>query len=226
MSPESNGKTLGGTIDIRLQQGQNAKLNFRESTTEPIEGYGELASLGLYADLGIIESLDFYFNQGSMLAPSMFGLKYQFVGDSRIKAKKGNSSAAVAVGMGSRNASKSSGDADDDILSGHIKELDLDHSVKDIGLILGHRWTDSLLHYFNFFYVQQDVSGEVTNKSGSVTKADFDYDGESYLISTGLMLYLSQHFHFKIDLSHMKSNWERSNGQTSNIVNGGIGFNW
>lgn len=227
MSPESNGGFLKGTVSLHLEQYQASKMNFENSTTEAIEERDVFPSLNLYGDLGILEGIDLYAHPSTDFTPSIYGFKLQMVGESRKNAKAGNFSTSIAFGIGNRDESKSKSDVDElDLFDGNIKDIDYKQTHLEFGVISGYRWTDWLLHYGNIFIIEQDVEGKVSNVSGSLVNAKFDYDYSGVLLSTGFILYPSQYFHLKLDYSYLSGKWQYSDKEIAHTVNAGIGFNW
>lgn len=227
ISPEANGGFLKGTADIRIQHHQSYQMDFTTSPNAPLDDRGEFPGLDLYADLGLLERFDFYLDPALELTPTVFGLKYQFMGETRKNAKAGNISGALAVGYGSNDTSKSGSDASDlDIFDGNVKNISMTQDHFELGLIYGYRWVDPLLQYVNLFYMTDRAKGDFTNSSGTLVDQDFKYASTAWLISTGFMVYLNSNLHFKIDYSYMTSDWDFTATQTSHTFNGGVGINW
>lgn len=226
ISPEANGGFFRGTVDVRFENVQAYQLDFKNSTTQKLDDIGEFGAINLYADLGILSRLDLYLHPDILLTPPVFGLKYQILGEPRRFAKQGNFSLSLAAGIGQRSDSKSSNLDDFDAFDGSIKEIDLDQSHTEFGLIVGYRWTNWLLHYGNIFLMKEEAKGTVTNDSGSIVDKDFKYKNSSTLASTGFMIYFAEHFHLKLDYTYLVTDWDYTAAQTSHVMNGGIGFHW
>lgn len=226
ISPEAQGEFGSGSLEARLQSSKRDKLDFsNDSTKNAIERADAPYALSGMGELGILERLDIYVIPSLILAPTIMGLKYQFIGNPRMTAKRGNFSASILLGYGSRSETDVSSDDLEDFFNENIEELEVKTKHQDVGLIFGHRWSEKILHYANVIYLHETVDGKVTTDSGTLSDAKYKFEQDGMIYSTGFIIYFSK-AHWKIDYSHFVSDWTRTEKQTVNSVNTAIGFNW
>ncbi len=226
ISPEAQGGLGHGGMELRLQSSKRDKLDFFDDTTDnAIDRADAPYALAGMGEIGFFKRLDLFVIPSLVLSPTIFGLKYQFIGDPRMEAKKGNFSTSLMIGYGQQGAKETDNGDLDDILNDNVDELEVNTRHEDIGLVAGYRWSELFLHYANVIYVHEKVDGKVTTDSGTLTNAKFDYDQDAMIYSTGFILYFAK-AHWKVDFSHMTSDWTRTQKTTINTVNSAIGFNW
>jgi len=114
---------------------------------------------------------------------------------------------------------------DTDIFDGSVDEIQVEMNHQDVGLILGYRWSDDLLHYVNAIYYEEEARGKVTNNTATLVDAPFKFNNSGAMYSTGLIIYAGR-IHFKADFSHTTTNWTSNRENSVNILNGAIGLNW
>lgn len=226
ISPETQGKLGRGLVEGRLQAVQKNEMDFsgpntKKKVTPDTEAYAPVTNV----EMGFFRRLDAYI-MPTFAGAAIGGVKFQFLGDPKIDAKKGNFSASLIAGYGGHGASHDSGNndlvgLDDD----DIDKISARFEHNDIGLIVGYRWIDQLVHYVNGYYLQERFSGRITNESGTLDDASFRYKNEGVLVSTGAIFYLKKIF-FKADFSHLVTNWSYTRPITTNSLNAGFGFNW
>jgi hypothetical protein len=226
LSPESNGSKGvlgGGSVEARLMGNSHTRLNFEnDQLNNHVERREPVSALGVAGDLGIVEKLDLFLILPFNDAITLYGLKYQLLGETRKEAKKGNFSLALEVGHG--NGGRSS-DESYDFNADNVKKFTVDKTHTEAGLILGYRWTDQILNYLNGIYFHENMDGKVTTDSGSLTDAHFKYSQYGMLYSYGLIIY-QKSMQVKLDYSYMTSQWSKTGTVTASTLSGGIGFNW
>lgn len=226
ISPETQGELGSGSLEMRLQSSKRDKLDFSDETTKnSIDRADSPYALGAEGELGLHKRIDIFVIPSLILAPTIFGAKYQFIGNPRLEAKAGNFSAAFLAGFGSRSESDLNSDDISDFFTENIKELEVKTKHKEVGLISGYRWHERFLHYANVIYLNETVEGKVTTDSGTLTDAKFKYHQDGMIYSMGFIYYFAK-AHLKADYSHFVSDWTRTQRQTVNSGNLALGFNW
>lgn len=226
ISPEAHGKLGKGLLEARIQKVQVHQVDFSGSSTDrSLDQQGDNSIVNGNAELGLWKRLDVFLLPSLVMSPTLWGAKFQFLGDSKMDAKKGNFSASVMGAIGSKSEDRKDGDDDSDIFDGDIDKIESDLNHQDLGLVIGYRWHDRLLHYANSIWFTEKFSGKVTNNSGTLDKAPFEYTNHGVIVSTGLIWYFEA-IHLKGDFSHMKTNWSKTRNISTNSVNFAIGFSW
>lgn len=228
ISPEAQGKFFSGAVDIRLSSTKEDEWSFSDNDTKrPFDGERDIYKISGMLDLGLLNRLDFvYLDYLSGSTVGILGLKFQVLGDPRRTAKKGNFSLSVFAGGGSNDDSVDNSDNDLSNFTSNVDKLEYEVDHTDLGLIVGYRWSDSLLHYANTYYFHENIEGKVTTDGNALNQAKFKDSQDGMIYSTGLILDLGSAWFLKVDYSHMTSKWRSTRGFTSNAVNGGIGVHW
>lgn len=227
ISPEAQGKFLSGSVDIRLSSTKEDEWSFtNDDVKKPFDGERDTYKISGMIDLGLLNRLDFvYLDYLSGSTVGILGLKFQILGDTRKDAKKGNFSLSLFAGGGANEDSVDNSDNDLSNFTSNVDKLEYEVDHQDLGLIIGYRWSDSLLHYFNAYYFHENIKGKVTT-DGSLDRAKFKDSQDGMIYSSGVILDLGPNWFLKGDFSHMTSKWSSTRGFTSNAVNGGVGVHW
>lgn len=228
LSPETNGKLGKGTFDMaRLQGSKQYQMDFSGSSTEvPFHDYDEMTyGYSVAGDLGIIKRLDVYILPSFVMAPTLFGIKFQFLGDPRAEATKGNISASISVAAGSSQQERKDAEDDTDIFDGRVDKIDVEMDHQDISLMTGYRWGEHWLQYLNATFYEEEARGKVTNNMLTLVDASFKYNNSGAIYATGFILYAGN-VQFKAEYSHLTTDWTYNRKDYVNMVNGAMGFNW
>ena len=226
MSPEAQGGLGNGSLELRAQTNKRDQLNFaNDSTKNAIDRAGTPYAMGMMGELGLLRRLDVYIIPSLIVSPTIYGLKYQFIGSPKKEAKRGNFSTSLIVGLGKRTEENIDDDDISDFLEGNVEDLEVKTNHKDIGLILGYRWSEKFLHYVNAIYIHEQVDGKVTSDSGTLNETKYKFYQDGMIYSSGFIFYFGS-AHLKLDYSHFVSDWSRTEKQTVNTANFALGFNW
>lgn len=227
LSPESHGGLGHGSIDLaRLQGSKQYQMDFRQNTTKvPMHDDAVTYGVGVSGEVGFFKYLDVYLIPSLTMSPTLFGAKYQILGDTRQSAKKGNFSLSINAAVGGTGEERKDADNDSDIFDGGVDKIEYGMGQSEAGIIAGYRWADSLLHYANFIRYGQNVSGKVTNNAGTLVDENFDYQNRGVIVSTGFIFYHKK-LQLKADYTYLTTDWNYNKKDTANILNAAVGFNW
>lgn len=227
LSPESHGGLGHGAIDLaRLQGSKQYQMDFRQNSTKvPMHDDSVTYGLSLSGEVGFFKYLDVYIMPSLTMSPTLFGVKYQLMGDTRQSAKKGNFSLSLTAAYGGTGEERKDADTDSDIFDGGVDKIEYGMDQGEWGIIAGYRWTDWLLHYANYHVYGQNVSGKVTNNAGTLVDENFNYQNRGSIASTGVIFYHKK-LQIKADYTHLITDWNYNKKDSANILNAAIGFNW
>jgi hypothetical protein len=106
--------------------------------------------LGSLSMTSLLDRLDFtYFAQE--LAPTIFGVKYQLIGDTKSKAQKNNFSTSIYAGYGVNLGSEYSIFDSKDQNNKKNRNL-VYHTSYELGTLIGYRFTDNFIFYSGYFF--------------------------------------------------------------------------
>lgn len=227
ISPEAHGKLGKGTFDLaRIQGSKQYQMDFSGSSTKvPLNSDGVTYGYSMSGELGILKRLDLYLLPSFVMSPTLFGIKFQFLGDSRAEAKQGNFSASISAAGGSSRQERKDAEDDADIFDGRVDKIDVQMDHQEISLTTGYRWTEHLVHYLSATFYEEEARGKVTNNSATLVDASFKYNNNGAIYSTGVILYAGN-VQFKAEYSHLTTDWTYNHKDYTNVVNAGMGFNW
>lgn len=228
ISPEAQGRFGSGSVDLRLAATKQDRWSFADNNPKkPFDGETEVYKLSGLIDLGLVSRLDLvYLDYLSGTTVGIYGLKYQILGKTRAEAKEGNFSLSLFAAYGAnRDNTNDDGDSSQNWAS-NVDKLSYRIEHHDLGLIMGYRWANQLLHYVNAYYFHERARGEVTTDGNVLDQAKFKNSQNGMIYSTGVIHDLGANWYLKFDFSHMTSKWSATRGSTSNAFNGGIGVAW
>ena len=226
MSPETHGGLGHGTLEARLQASKRDKLNFEDDTVDnAVERAGTTYSLSAFGSVGLFERMDVFLLPALFVGTTTIGTQYQLLGESKAKAKKGNFSLALHAAYGHDSEKDVEDDDLDDFFNGNVRDLEFETSLYDLGLISGYRWSSNFLQYVNAIYVEQKLEGKVTTDTGVLSGTPFEYQHFGMIYSTGFIHYFAK-AHWKLDFSHLISDWTKTGKRSVNTINAAIGFDW
>ncbi|WP_408097883.1 hypothetical protein ACJVC5_02890 [Peredibacter sp. HCB2-198] len=226
ISPETHGKLGSGALEARLQATKYDRLDFdNDEIDNAVDRDSTPYTLGGLGELGLFRRLDIFAMPSTVITPTLLGAKFQFIGNPRLEAKKGNFSASILLATGSKTTHNDDSDSLDDFFSGNIEKLSTKIKHNEVGLIAGYRWQDKLLHYVNVNYFRMDLNGNVTTDGGGLDNARFELHQDGMLYSTGLLYYFAK-AHVKFDYTYFTSDWTHTQKQTVNSLNAALGFDW
>ena len=144
LSSESHGGLGHGAIDLaRLQGAKQYQMDFRQDSTKvPLHDDAITYGVSASGEVGFFKYLDVYVMPSLTMSPTMFGLKYQIMGDTRQSAKKGNFSLSLAAAYGSTSEERKDAETDSDIFDGGVDKIKFAMDQSEVGLIAGLRWTN------------------------------------------------------------------------------------
>lgn len=170
-TPESAGTpSTGGALSLGLEAGvegtQNWVLspdiaytptNTQSTTIEP----GQALRLG--ASTALSDSFEL-----RLILPSHLEAKYQWLGDPRVRAQAGNTSAAVVLGGGRATSNRSSSQ----FWGGFARSLEFNEYFIQLALPLGYRAHEQVLFYLSPSYFYETLKGteKTFNSATSITQ--------------------------------------------------------
>ncbi len=231
LSPESQGQ-WNGSAEMRAVNYKRDKADFGDNTlASPLAPAHTNYTASSNAEYGLTRRFDVYANPNFLVnAPTIIGGKYQILGKSRDESTKGDFSLSLHAGLGKQQGKSRDSKAmirlDRYETDDNIKEIWLSTHHREIGLISGYRWHDKIVHYLSGHYFKQNITGTVTTKDKVIFEKNFDFSQEGLIYSTGIIHYITKWLYYKVDFSHMKSDYAFAAAKTTNSVNAAFGFYW
>ena len=230
ISPEAGGKLFASEVSGFYAGGTKASVNLKnERTTDPLvldNNTNLIDSIGLNANIGLHEKIDFIMTSGGDNTPVLYGVKYQLIGKKRVESKKGDQSLAITIMAGNAGQTQKSGEdleltpMDDDT------EVELDRDSTDYSLIYGKRIQDTLLAYTGVSYTKTKISGVLQSQSVNLDGKSINYTAEAIGAHIGLISYVSKFVSLKFEVSGQQINWTHTDSETFGYISGGMAFYW
>lgn len=229
ISPETSGEKKFA-IDFRATMYRRDHASFvNYNLKQPLKEDGQKIAPSVFGEFGVEKWLSLYADPNPIVnAPSIFGGKIQFLGDPANVAKKGNLSAAVTGGVGYRSSNQYVGWK---YWEGQEKPADVEsvrfrNQHQELGLIIGYRWQEKLVHYVSSYYFHQNINGDVKTEDAVLNHKNFNFTQDGTLYSTGLIYHLGEMYSFKAEYTHMVTGYSFSHQQTTNTVHLAIGLHF
>ena len=226
LSPEAKGELLAGNIDLSYQVGTKATITI-EKDSDQIELSQGNADLILNAALGLTKNIDFFIYNYAESAP-MIGIKYQFSGKPRSRAKEDDSSFAVTIAAGASQRSQTTDidwfteDPDGDETTAVI-----DQQLYDVSLIYGYRHSNDGLLYTSFQYSIHKASIEMANENDAdINGMVRSYETANLGVSVGHIYYFNKLHLFKMESSIQQTNWSETKSKTLGFISAAWGLHW
>tara|TARA_Y100000768_G_scaffold388962_1_gene389335 strand:+ start:763 stop:1542 length:780 start_codon:yes stop_codon:yes gene_type:complete len=227
VSPEAQGKLLSGGVRLIQQAGTEGTVSFSNDSTEnPLELRNNVTPLAGAADLGILEKLDLVV-KGHSSAASVYMLKYQVLGDSRLEAQKGNQSLSFGVGYGELEQGQR--DDSDSIIeqSSDGVEAAINESLLELSLIYGYRPQEDTLTYIGLHALRQNFDFELSSDSNATLDQEkFDIQTWAYGLSLGAVRYFSSNYYANLEISAQRTDYDNNDPTTFGFFTLAIGYNW
>lgn len=193
MTPETVGGALNPEFELSSQNQLEGKVDI--STAEPYSlQLAEQRSMGYYAALALLESVDVYWNHTASAA-SVTGLKWQFMGGSLKQAGAGNSMAIAAGFGGNEHEIEAS------------PKVEFESSAAEVSLLHGYWFTPNIQFFDSFTYAKYTLEGKV---SGS---GDF-YDEATYMTAAGGFLFAVRPYKLKLEMAYTQADWSESGSKS------------
>lgn len=227
VSPEAQGKLLSGGVRLQQQGGTEGTLSFENDQTDnPLELRNNVTPLSGAADLGILEKLDLVV-KGHSNAATVYMLKFQLLGDSRVNAKKGNKSLSIGIGYGELDQGQN--DDSDSVLSDSDSgvEAAINESMLELSLIYGYRPEEDTLTYLGLHAVRQRFNFELSSSSNTALDGEeFELQTWAYGASAGAVRYFDNNYYANIELSAQRTDYNNNDPTTFAFLNLAIGYYW
>ena len=231
ISPESTGKGLAGEIDIFGALGPKASVDFRgDRVDNPLRTTeGDIASegiLGLGATVGAIPRLDIIAVSPGSKHPNLYGLKYQVLGDPRASASKGNHSLAIVGLIGGGKRTDLNDEAVEITPMDDEVEVELSTTATRASLVYGYRRGKNSLLYTGVTYSTLKFSGKLDSENMALDGQRISYSSSAVGANIGVMIEVGKLLSLKVEASHQKVNWQRTDSNSFNAVSVGTSFRW
>lgn len=231
ISPEAIGKSFMGDVSVYISEGTHANLDLNNNQTgnslELTDQNDDGDFIGVNGEVGALEQMDVVIQKPGESSPIMAGIKYQFIGEPRLKASQGNHSLSVALlaGTGSKE------DENDDPVELTPQDDEISTNLNMFGtsasLIYGYRVSQSILFYVGGTYSTMKFDGELeSDNNATLDGEEIAYEGFTNEANAGVMFELGRLITLKFEGSNQKVNWEKTSERTFNYFSTAISFNW
>lgn len=224
ISPEAQGKLFNGQARLEQQGGTEGTADFAGNRTDnPMELRNNASGPAVALDLGLLDQVDFII-KGNYNAATVYTVKYQIMGDSRMNAKKGNQSLAVSVGYGYETISET--ESDSDLFDNdNGTEAEIEQSIFETSLIYGYRPQDDTLIYTSVQATKQDLNFELTSDTAALNGEKFSLNTWAYGLSAGAIRYFDKYF-LNLEVSAQSTDWNHNDAMTYAFLNLALGYKW
>lgn len=230
ISPEAAGETLKGEVNgyLSISSKNNIELDSFDGTIKKTVGRDDEIedTIGLNGSLGIIDRLDIVGVSPGSKTPTLFGLKYQLLGQRRIKASKGNHSLSIVGLFGSQISIQENDDAIELIAEDEEAKTEMTIETSDIRLIYGYRFQEMKMIYAGLSSVNIQFEGELESDNAAFNGESISGGATAIGAHLGLAFYAKQAFHMKIEAAGQKIKWRDNQEITVGTLIASLGLFW
>jgi hypothetical protein len=195
ISPESVGGAMNPEFEFGQQGQANGKIDTSASSPYPIKVSEQRAS-SYFFGLSFFESLDFTWNHTAS-APSLVGVRWQFLGNSLRSAGAGHSMAMTAAFGGNEHEVEGS------------PKLEFDISAYDVSLIHGYWITPWWQVFESLAYTSYSIEGKLSGTpSGEIS------DSNKQLTAAAGTAVVMAPFKVKTELAYSQLDWSDSKDES------------
>ncbi len=200
-SPAVSGKTLKGAVGVGLHNPIYVVTVKDTASVPPISSGSEITRDPDAFDIDVIDNIaiDLRVGLGNMIeltsTPGLYGLKFQFLGSSRIEAKSNELLASIIINQmntGERTSTVSS-------IVSKVKSTGYGG-----GLIVGYRDSSEMVYYLHGNHLEFEATTDITNSTV------YNYKGKG--TQTGAILGIKREpkegFYVALEIAYTKTAWE------------------
>ena len=211
ITPESQGQALRGQFEFQQTNANQLTVDTSQGTVDQGVKYNDISRTGFLLSNSIFDQLDVYWSHiGS--ANSMVGLKFQFLGDSRVAKTVGHKmSIAGALGENEHETEDTS--------------VEFNLGGKEFLLLYGYRFSDMFMTYSSFSMATYKFDGDIRSSDPGLNGADPQFDTKIQSLSAGLELSWAALFG-KLEATYQQLKTTDTKDKSRIIFGYSIGFSW
>jgi hypothetical protein len=230
ISPEASSTSLKGEINGFFSSASRNNLEIdtssntiNDTVTRDTEAQD---TIGLNATLGLIERLDLVGVSSGGKTPTMLGLRYQLLGETKAKASKGNHSLSIIALYGNQESIQENDEALELTARDEEATAEVEIATTDIRLVYGYRFQDKKMIYGGLSSVTIKYDALFESDNAAFDGQEFSGGAKAIGAHLGIALYAKQAFHMKVEAAGQKIKWEKHKEQTIGVVLASVGLFW
>ncbi len=207
VSPEAVGGVMNGEVEIGRMGQANGKVDASEEEPFPLEVKQQMA-MSWFAALSFFDGMDGYW-QHTASGPSMFGARWQFIGNRLTQGGAGNSLAVTAAIGGNEHETDSS------------PKIEFEVASWDASLIHGYWITPFWQVFETLAYASHSVQGDLKGAGGG----DFKENGKFLTFAAGTALHFRP-LKLKLEYAHVQAKWSGAESGTISSLAFSLGYSF
>lgn len=211
LTPESQGQALRGQFEFQQTSANQLTVDTSQGTVDQGVKYSDLSRSGFLLSNSLFDQLDVYWSHIGG-ANSMVGLKFQFLGDSRV-AKTTGHKMSIAGALGENEH-----ETDD-------KSVEFNLGGKEFLLLYGYRFSDMFMTYSSYSMATYSFNGDIRSSDPGLNGADPSFNTKIQSLSAGLELSYSAAF-AKLEATYQQLKTNDTNDKNRIIIGYSIGLSW
>ncbi len=211
ITPESQGEFLRGQLELQQTGANQLTADLSNGSVSDGVTYTDVTRLGFLFSSSIFNKFDFVWSHTGG-GNSLFGVKLQLLGDSKVSKGTGHKVAFAA--LGGANDHETGDTAVKFRLSG-----------KEYVSLYGYRITENFLPYISFSYGTYNFSGEVSSSNPAINGLKPSYETKVRSLNSGIEL-TYEAISSKLEASYQQLNTGDTKQRTHFVYGYSIGYNW
>ncbi len=209
MTPESQGGAL--TSQVEFQQAKATRLynNVSNSSSNGVD-YEPLTRSGFLFSTSLLDPIDIFWSHVGG-GNSLLGIKYQFLGTSRLSKGTGHKM-AISAGFGS-NEHKT------------VDQISFELAGKEYQLLYGYRFNEMFLIYSNFSYATYNFKGDIVSSDPAINSLKLNNESSLKSLLSGIEFSIMP-FTAKVEIGYQLISTTNSKGYSNFVYGYSLGFSF
>lgn len=212
MTPESQGGVFESQFELQQSSANQLTADVSQADVKDGVNYQVVNRTGFLLSTSLVEQLDLFWTHTGG-GNSLLGVKYQFLGGSRISKSAGHKM-ALSFAIGGNEHETSGADTVEFELQGQEAQL-----------LYGFRFSEIVMAYTNLSYGRYLFDGEIKSSTASIDGLKPAYETKSTALYGGLELNLAVFF-AKLECGYQQLKTTYTNDETAFFYGYSFGMSW
>lgn len=211
LTPESQGEAFRGQFEIQKTTGNELSIDTRNNSVDEGVLYAEVPRTGFLFSNSLFNQLDLFWSHTAG-ANSMLGVKFQFLGGSRVSKALGHKM-ALAAAIGSNEHETDDG----------VVEFTL--GGQEYLLLYGYRFIEEVMVYSSLSQAAYNFEGKITSSNTQLNGQEPSFKHKVYSLSGGLEANVNPVF-AKLEFTYQSIDTDNTKAYTHFITGLSVGLAW
>lgn len=213
VTPESQGGAFESSFEFQQTDAQQLTADVSNGTVKDGVLYSPVDRSGFLFQTSFVEQIDFLWNHTGS-GNSMFGLKFQVLGASRLAKGTGHKAAIGAAFGGNEHETKGS------------NSVLFNLQGQEFLFMYGYRFSEFLLLYSNLVHSRYNFEGEISSSDPAIDGLKPSYETKTTALLGGTEITIFERFLAKLEAGYQQLQTTDTKDEMAFLVGYSIGFTW